>query len=215
MSIETDSLQAKRWYGVYPALVSDIGDPDGLGRVMVRLDSGGARHEVWARLATMMAGNNRGSWFVPDVGDEVLLAFEAGDLLQPFVVGALWNGVDRPPESMDAAGANYKKVLRSRNGVKITLDDKDGQEKLVLETPRGEKITLDDDAGAVEVVDGNGNSIKLDGSGITVTSSTVVTVNASQVAIHAGMVTVGAALCTFSGVVQAETLIANSVVSAP
>jgi hypothetical protein len=115
---------------------------------------------------------------------------------------------------MDGAGNNYKKVLRSRNGVKVTLDDQDGQEKLQLETPGGQKITLKDGPGAIEVIDSNGNSVKLEASGITVTASAKVTVNASQVAISAGMVTVDAGMSKFSGVVQADTVITNSVISA-
>ncbi|HEX2078387.1 MAG TPA: phage baseplate assembly protein V [Longimicrobium sp.] len=207
-----------RWYGVLPALVIDIKDPDNQGRVKVTLpwsvDARGARYEGWARLATMMGGSNRGSWFVPDVDDEVLVAFEHGDPRRPYVLGGLWNGRDRAPESMDGSGNNYKKVLRSRNGVKVTLDDQDGQEKLVLETPGGQRITLKDGPGAVEVVDSNGNSIKLETSGITVTAGAKVTVNAGQVAVSAGMVTVDAGMSRFSGVVQCDTLISNSVVSA-
>ena len=207
-----------RWYGCYPALVADIKDPDGQGRVKVTLpwapDTGGARYEVWARLATMMAGNNRGSWFIPDVNDEVLVVFEAGDTRRPYVVGALWNGADAPPQSMDGAGNNHKKVLRSRNGVKVTLDDQDGQEQFVCETPGGQRITLKDGPGAVEIVDANGNSIKLETSGVTVTAAAKVTVNASQVEISAAMVQVNAGMSRFSGVVQADTVISNSVISA-
>jgi uncharacterized protein involved in type VI secretion and phage assembly len=207
-----------RWYGVLPALVIDIADPDSQGRVKVTLpwsvDAGGGRYECWARLATLMGGNNRGSWFVPDVDDEVLIAFEQGDPRRPYVLGGLWNGRDAAPESMDGAGRNYRKVLRSRNGVTITLDDQDGQEQLILETPGGQKITLKDGPGAVEVVDSNGNSVKLETSGITVNASAKVTVNASMLAISAGMVTVDAGMSKFSGVVQADTVISNSVVSA-
>ncbi len=207
-----------RWYGVYPALVSDIKDPDGQGRVKVTLpwspDTGSERYEAWARVATLMGGNNRGSWFIPDVNDEVLIVFEGGDPRRPYVIGGLWNGSDAPPESMDGGGNNFKKVLRSRNGVKITLDDKDGQEQLILETPGGQKITLKDGPGSVEVVDSNGNSVKLETSGITVTAAAKVTVNASQVAISAGLVTVDAGMSKFSGVVQADTVISNSVISA-
>ena len=207
-----------RWYGVFPALVTDIKDPDGQGRVKVSLpwspDTDGSRYEAWARLATMMAGNNRGSWFVPDVNDEVLIAFEAGEPRRPYVVGSLWNGSDKPPESMDGGGKNYKKVLRSRNGVKITLDDQDGQEKMILETPGGQKITMKDGPGAVEIVDSNGNSVKLETSGITITAAAKVTINASQVAVSAGMVTVDAGMSKFSGVVQCDTMISNSVISA-
>ena len=207
-----------RWYGVFPALVTDLKDPDGQGRVKISLpwapDTGGARYEVWARLATLMGGNNRGSWFVPDTGDEVLVAFEAGDPRRPYVVGGLWNGSDAPPESMDGAGRNDKKVLRSRNGVKVTLDDASGQEQLILETPGGQKITLKDGPGAIEIVDSNGKSVKLETSGVTVTASAKVTINASTVEVSAGMVTVNAGMSKFSGVVQADTVISNTVISA-
>lgn len=207
-----------RWYGVYPALVSDIKDPDGLGRVKITLpwspDTGSERYEAWARVATFMGGKNRGSWFIPDSDDEVLVAFEGGDVRRPYVVGSLWNGKDSPPESMDGSGNNYLKVLRSRNGVKVTLDDNDGRESFIVETPGGQKITLKDGPGAITVEDSNGNSIKLESSGITVTSSAKVTVNASTMEISAGMLTVNAGMSKFSGVVQADTVITNSVVSA-
>jgi uncharacterized protein involved in type VI secretion and phage assembly len=207
-----------RWYGAFPALVTDIVDPEGLGRVKIALpwspDTAGARYETWARLATFMAGNNRGSWFIPDVDDEVLIVFEGGDPRRPYVIGSLWNGKDSPPESMDGAGKNFKKVLRSRNGVKLTMDDTDGREQFILETPGGQKLTLKDGPGAVEIVDSNGNSIKMETSGITITASAKVTINASQVAVSAGMVTVDAAMSKFSGVVQCDTMISNSVISA-
>lgn len=206
------------WYGVFPAVVNDIKDPDGQGRVKVTLpwvpDTGGGSYEAWARLVTLMGGNNRGSWFIPDVNDEVLVAFDGGDPRHPYVIGALWNGRDAPPDSMDGAGNNYRKVLRSRNGVKLTLDDKDGQENFIVETPGGQRMTLKDGPGAVEIVDSNGNSIKLETSGITITASAKVTINASQVAVSAGMVTVDAGISKFSGVVQADTVICNSIISA-
>lgn len=208
----------QQYFGVYAALVADITDPDGLGRVKVRLpwapDGASAAYESWARIATMMAGSNRGSWFIPDVDDEVLVAFEAGDPRRPYVVGALWNGQDAPPERMDGAGRNDIKSLRSRSGVKITLDDTNGQESLTMETPGGQTIILQDGPGSVEVRDSNGNTVKLESAGITVTSSGKVTINASTVEISAGMVTVNAGMSKFSGVVQADTVITNSVVSA-
>ena len=218
LDVRVPSGLGGHWYGVYPALVSDINDPDGQGRVKVTLpwspDTGSGQYNTWARLATFMGGNNRGSWFIPDVNDEVLIVFEGGDPRRPYVIGGLWNGNDAPPDSMDGAGNNYRKVLRSRNGVKLTLDDTDGQEKFIAETPGGQRITLKDGPGAVEIVDSNGNSIKLETSGITVTASAKVTINATQVAVSASMVTVDAAMSKFSGVVQADTVISNSVVSA-
>ncbi len=211
------AVQRNRLYGVFPALVTDISDPDSQGRVKVRFpwlpdDSGG--YNVWARLATLMAGANRGSWFIPDVDDEVLVAFEAGDPRRPYVVGALWNGQDAPPETMDGAGNNFIKSIRSRNGVKVTLDDNDGQEKLILETPGGQSVTLQDGPGQVEIRDSNGNSITLSSSGVSVVASAKVSVQASTVEVSAGMVTVNAGMSKFSGVVQCDTLISNAVVSA-
>ena len=218
LDVRVPSGLGGRWYGAFPALVTDIKDPDGQGRVKITLpwsaDTANSRYEAWARVAMLMGGNNRGSWFIPDTNDEVLVVFEGGDPRRPYVIGGLWNGSDSPPESMDGGGNNYKKVLRSRNGVKLTLDDQDGQEKLILETPGGQKITMKDGPGAVEIVDSNGNSIKLETAGITITASAKVTINASQVAVSAGMVTVDAGMSKFSGVVQCDTLISNSVVSA-
>jgi uncharacterized protein involved in type VI secretion and phage assembly len=214
----TSSGLGGRFYGLYPAKVVDIKDPDSKGRVKVALpwspDASGDRYEAWARLATLMAGSGRGTWFVPDVEDEVLVGFEAGDPRRPYVVGALWNGKDAPPESMDGAGKNAKKVIHSRNGVVITLDDTDGQETLTLETPGQQKVTLKDGPGSIELQDSNGNSVKLDSSGVTVTASAKVTINASTAEISAGMLTVNAGMSKFSGVVQADTVITNSVVSA-
>jgi len=207
-----------RWYGIYPALVSDIRDPDGTGRVKVTLpwspDTASDHYEAWARLATFMGGGNRGSWFIPDVHDEVLVAFEGGDPRRPYVLGGLWNGSDSPPQSMDSGGQNNLKVLRSRNGVKITLDDTDGRETFIAETPGGQTITLQDGPGSVEIADSNGNSVKLQASGITINASAKVTLTASMVEISAGMVTVNAGMSKFSGVLQADTVISNSVVSA-
>lgn len=212
------AAERKRYYGVFPAQVTDISDPDRQGRVKVTLpwspDNSGAGYDVWARMATLMAGNNRGSWFIPDVNDEVLIVFEAGDPRRPYVVGVLWNGQDTPPESVGSGGENNIKSIRSRNGVKITLDDSSGQEQMTLETPGGQRIALKDGPGGVEIIDSNGNSVKLETSGITVNASAKVTINASQVAVSAGMVTVDAGMSRFSGVVQADTIISNSVISA-
>jgi uncharacterized protein involved in type VI secretion and phage assembly len=206
-----------RFYGAYPAVVRDLNDPDAQGRVKVGLpwspDGSNAGYEAWARLATMMAGNNRGSWFIPDANDEVLVVFLGGDVRHPVVVGALWNGVDKPPVTMDSTKNDVKK-LRSRNGVAVTLDDTQGKESLVLETPGGNKITMTDGPGIVEIVDSNGNSIKLEGGGVTVTTKAKVTLNASQVAVSASMVTVDAGVSKFSGMVQADTVMCNSIVSA-
>lgn len=205
------------FYGVYPALVVDVVDPDGQGRVRIALpwaSGDGAPYEVWARLATTMAGNDRGTWFIPDVDDEVLVAFGGGDPAHPFVVGALWNGSDAPPAQMDGAGENNLKRIRSRSGVQITMDDTSGQEQITIETPGGQVATLTDGPATIELRDSTGNTVTMEGAGVTVTTSAKLTVNASTVEVNASMVTVNAGMSTFSGVVKADTVITNSVVSA-
>ena len=206
-----------RLFGVYVGRVIDIQDPEGLGRVRVTIPSLselGHISETWARLATLFAGNDRGSWFIPDVKDEILVAFEAGDPQYPFVVGSLWNDRDRPPASVNPAGPNERKVFRTRDGLQISLVDHQGQAHVVIETSGGQKIVLRDGPGSIEVADSNGNSVKLESSGVTIESAAKVTIRAAQVQVSAGMITIDAGMSKFSGVVQADTVITNSVISA-
>lgn len=204
-----------QFQGGYLAEVVDLNDPDNLARVQVRLLNfdGVDGHDgpVWARVASAFAGKNRGAFLIPDVGDEVLVTFVNGDPRYPIVLGGLWNGSDTAPESI-SGGRNVRKVIRSKNGVKLTLEDEDGQEKCILETPGMQKVTLKDGPGTITIEDSNGNSIKLESAGITITAAAKVTVNAAQVAVSAGMVQVDAGMSKFSGVVQCDTLIATTVV---
>lgn len=215
----TPAADRPRLYGVYPALVTDVQDPDNQGRVQVKLpfveESDGGSALAWARLATMMAGADRGTWFIPEVDDEVLVAFTAGDPRRPVVIGALWNGVDAPPETMDSA--NNVRSVTSRSGHKLTFDDTAGAEKVELKTNGGHTFTLDDAAGGtVTLTHSNGATIKIDAAGnIEITANVKVKINApAGLDVTAAMVTVNAAMSSFSGVVKADTVITNSVVSA-
>lgn len=204
-------------HGAHLAEVVSLDDPEGRARVQVRLlaADGVAGHDgpVWARVACAFAGADRGAFFLPDVGDEVLVAFVQGDARWPVVLGGLWNGASAPPDSIDG-GRNVRKVIRSRNGVRVLLEDEDGAERFVAETPGGQRVTLKDGPGSVTVEDASGNRVVLESSGVTVTAAAKVTVEASTVEVSAGMVTVNAGMSRFSGVVQADTVIANSVISA-
>jgi uncharacterized protein involved in type VI secretion and phage assembly len=204
------------WPGVYVALVTDNQDPDRRGRVRVKLpwspDAGGAGFEAWARVATLMAGADRGTWFVPDPDDEVVVAFDGGDERFPVVIGSLWNGADSPPETM--ASGNPKRTILTGAGVRITLDDSPGAVSLLLETPGGQRVRLDDGPATVTVEDSGGNSVTLDSAGVTIVAASQVKVSASTVQVDASMVTVNSGLSTFSGVVKCDTLISNTVVSA-
>jgi uncharacterized protein involved in type VI secretion and phage assembly len=205
-----------QFHGGYLAEVIDLNDPNNLARVKIRLLNfdGVDGHDgpVWARVASAFAGKNRGAFLIPDVGDEVLVTFVNGDPRYPIVVGGLWNGSDTAPESI-SGGRNLRKVIRSKNGVKLTLEDEDGQEKCIIETPGMQKVTLKDGPGEITIEDSNGNSIKLESAGVTITAAAKVTVNAAQVAVSAGMVQVDAGMSKFSGVVQCDTLIATTVVA--
>jgi uncharacterized protein involved in type VI secretion and phage assembly len=204
------------YYGVYVGLVTDVQDPDGQGRVRVRLpwttDPEGEAFEIWARVATLMAGSDRGTWFIPEPDDEVILAFEGGCPWSPIVVGAVWNGVDAPPESMDAN--NNIRSITSRSGIRVTFDDTDGGVQFTVETPGGQKVVCADTPATIDLTDSNGNQVTLDASGVTVTNGSKVTINTTTMEVNASLVTVNAGMSQFSGVVKSDTNITNTTVSA-
>ncbi|CAG1003566.1 Actin cross-linking toxin VgrG1 [Myxococcaceae bacterium] len=135
-----------RIYGVVVGIVTNNQDPDGLGRVKLRFPwlSDDVESE-WARIAVLMAGPERGSYFLPEVEDEVLVAFEQGDVRFPFVLGALWNGKDKPPES-NQDGENNKRLIKSRSGHIVRLDDTDGGEKIEILDKSGKNSLVIDTA---------------------------------------------------------------------
>ena len=117
--------------GIVVGLVTNNKDPENLGRVRVKFPWFSEDDESqWARIATLMAGKDRGSLFVPEVDDEVVVAFEHGDLRRPYVIGALWNGVDTPPRELVNDGKNNVRLIKSRSGHLIKLDDTEGGEKI-------------------------------------------------------------------------------------
>ncbi|MGC8874381.1 MAG: VgrG-related protein [Chloroflexia bacterium] len=133
------------WIG--PALVTDNRDPAGMGRIKVQIPWLGDQVEsTWARPAVPMAGSERGIFFLPEVGDEVLVTFEHGDVNHPYVLGALWNGREEPPNAASAvnrAGQVVQRVIRTRAGHTILLDDTDGGGGITIEDRSGNKIYLD------------------------------------------------------------------------
>lgn len=219
MTMRRDPLQPPppTWSNAgFLAKVVSLDDPEGKNRVQVRLYAfdavAGQDAPLWARVAAPFAGDDRGTFFLPDVDDEVLVMFVQGDPRYPIILGGLWNGAAPAPADIEPGGSNRYKRIKSKNGIVVTLDDQSGQETLTLETPGGQKLTLKDGPGKAVVEDSNGNSITLESSGITIQAAAKVTVNAAQVQVTAGMVKVDAAMADFSGVVKCATLIANAVV---
>lgn len=154
-------------YGVVIAVVTSNQDPEGLGRIKINFPWRGEKDEsYWARITSPMAGNERGMVFYPEVDDEVLVAFEHGEINQPYVIGALWNGKDKPPET-NSDGKNNIRKIRSRSGHEIIFNDDDTamQEKIEIHTKGEHKIVLDDSSGQekIEIVDKTGsNKIVID-----------------------------------------------------
>ncbi len=121
-----------RFYGVTVGVVTNIKDPEDLGRVKVKFPWLSDQDEShWARIVTLMAGNQRGMYFLPEVDDEVIVAFEQGDVEFPYILGSLWNGKDKPPESHED-GKNNKRTIKSRSGHIIRLDDTEKSEKIEI-----------------------------------------------------------------------------------
>ncbi|WP_370573070.1 phage baseplate assembly protein V [Methanomethylovorans sp.] len=186
-----ENPQNRNIYGVAIGIVTSNNDPDGRGRVKVNLPWRGEDDEsYWARIASPMAGNERGLVFYPEVDDEVLVAFERGDINYPYVIGSLWNGQDKPPET-NADGKNNIRKIRSRSGHEIIFndDDKAKQEKIEIHTRGGHRIILDDSGGKekIEIVDKSGNNkITIDSvqNSIALESAMKLTIKANVVEIE-------------------------------
>jgi len=130
-------------------IVTDNKDPKKLGRVKVKIPILNADQSTdWCPIVMLGAGKNRGWFFIPEVEDEVLLLFEQGDMARPMVVGAMWNGKDKPADKNP--GGNPRRVIKSRQGSKITFDDEKNQ--LIIEDGTGiGKITFEADSNKMTI----------------------------------------------------------------
>jgi uncharacterized protein involved in type VI secretion and phage assembly len=221
--------------GVVIGVVKDRDDPAGEGRIQVEFPwlSEGDR-SAWAPIATLMAGHERGAFFMPEIDDEVLVSFEHGDFNHPFIVGFLWNGEQRPPQS--DINHNVRRV-RTVSGHTLEFDDNDGQGRVLLisagghqiemkdsqptsisiKTSGGQEIKLDDTPAAIDIKTAGGNEVRISDAppGITLSvPSGMVNVQCTQASLTANaMLNITAPMTVFSGVVQMPTLIAQAVVS--
>lgn len=170
--------------GVALALVTQNKDDEGLCRVKVSYPwHDKPRESYWARLAMPMGGKERGLVFIPEVGDEVVVAFEREDLRFPYVLGALWNGKDKPPLANDD-GKNDKRILKSRKKHYLLFDD-GAQGVVELLHEKGRKIVFDDNGFAVQ--DEKGNVVKVDSNSgaMTIEATGQLKIKAATISIQA------------------------------
>lgn len=182
----------EKWGGVVPAIVTDTDDPNQWARVKVKFPwmTDDAESD-WARVVSPGAGTESGFCLVPEVGDEVIVAFEHGDINHPYVLGGVWNGNEAIPGPVSGAGSGEVPLVRSwrsTNGNEISIYDNadkkieiltaeghrlvfDDTNKLVeLTTSGGHKILLDDQAKKIEITDASGNSTTMEASGVKISS---------------------------------------------
>lgn len=201
---------AARYFGVFPAIVTDIVDPESLGRIQVSfpwLGADGDAVRAWATLLTPYADDDQGFEVLPAVGTQVVVAFEAGDLCRPYILGSAWNGREAMPEA--PAAANNKRLIKSRAGSLLEFDDTEGAAKVTVSMKSGHKVVLDDGAQEVTVQHANGCVIKINIAGqIEIQANATVEITASAVNVHAPV-------ATFDGIVNCTTLIANTGVVSP
>jgi len=151
------------------------GDPDGEFRVQVRMPLIDESEGVWARHALLDAGENRGSFFRPEIGDEVVLGFFNDDPRNPVILGMLNSSVK--PAPIAPADDNHEKGFVTRSEMKLMFDD---DKKIIqIETPNGNVMTFSDDEGKVEIVDENGNKMTMDSAGILMETSSDVNIKAN------------------------------------
>jgi uncharacterized protein involved in type VI secretion and phage assembly len=203
--------EAARYFGVYPAIVTDVVDPDSLGRIQVKFpwlgQQGSSDVRAWATLLSPYADADQGLQILPAVDSQVVVAFEAGLLRRPYIVGAGWNGLESLPEA--PAAPNNKRLLKSRSGSLLEFDDTDGAAKVTVSMQSGHKLVLDDSAQEVTLTHSNGCLVKIDVSGkVAVQANSMVDVTAPTLNVHA-------ATANFDGLVNCTTLVASASVVSP
>ena len=160
-------------YGVAVGTVEDNQDPDHEGRVKVRfpwLDD--TTISEWCRVVQPYAGPNYGAVFIPEKQTEVLLAFTHGDMVEPIVIGGLYNGKEKPPTYRDGNKQDVK-MFQTKAGHVIRLDDSSQARAVELSTAAGHDLVLDDQNKKITISSQGGHMIEMDDTGnrIEITAS--------------------------------------------
>ncbi len=218
---QTFQNREQRIHGLLLAIVSGIGE-NGTYRLQIMGLNGqeGDDRSAPARVAAPMAGNGRGVHFFPEVGDEVVVGFEAGDPNHPIILGALWNGQDRPPDQAKESERNDIRTVVSRSGHELTFDDTPGAEKVTLKSKGGHTVTLDDapTGPKVSVESAGGRSIVLDDTPpgsvsirsltgqITLGDTGAVKIEAPTIELDAAIISINSAVLTIGAGAGATTI---------
>ncbi len=169
--------RAKLGGNIVIGVVTDNVDPKNLGRIKVKypwLTEDHTSH--WIRQSSPMGGPGRGFYFLPEVDDEVLVAFEHGDVRRPYMLGALWNGKDAPVEGNSTAVVNkqvVRRTIKTRIGHTVLLDDTDKLGEMSMTTCNKHKLTLDDKNKNILIKTKNGHQVLLDDKNKNITALTV------------------------------------------
>ena len=189
-SKEEDENRSRRINGVVIGIVTENNDPQGLGRIKIQFQWYSEKDETdWIRICTPMAGSERGMFFLPDKDDEVLVAFENGDVSRPIVIGALWNRQDKAP-IINTDGKNDIKGIKTRSGHEIIFRDTDGEEQIEIHSMSGQKILFDDTTGSEKIIihdkDGE-NSIEINSKdqSVIILGKNILKMEAENVQIEA------------------------------
>ena len=152
-------------------------DPEGENRIRVRIPmlEHPSGEGVWARVATLDAGNERGTFFLPEINDEVIVGFLHGDPRHPVVLGQL--NSSSKPAPIQALDTNHEKGIYTREKLKVVFNDE--TKTITVETPGGQKGILDDESKSISLQDQHGNKIVMDENGITIESSKAINIKAS------------------------------------
>jgi uncharacterized protein involved in type VI secretion and phage assembly len=181
---EGDGREAGLIRGVSVGVVAQNKDPEGLGRVKIQFpwrENSDESH--WARIAVPMAGKDRGVWFLPEVGDEVLVACDAERVEHPYVLGALWNGQEAPPET-NSDGKNDIRKIRSRSGHEIIFDD-GAQGRIDIHLKDNKRVRMDPDGILISDDKGNQIEIKSVPGTITIQSNAKLSIQSKVIDIKA------------------------------
>jgi uncharacterized protein involved in type VI secretion and phage assembly len=181
---ESRPRSSDRVAGVVSGIVTSNTDPDHLGRVKLSLPWRNDEFETgWARIAVPMAGKDRGTYFLPEIGDEVLVAFDGDDIRYPYVLGALWSKTDPPPDK-NADGKNQIRLIKTPGGHLLKFVDRENEDVILIQLRDGKKVEIKSEG--IQIDDG-ANKIILDAKAGTVSieAKSTLTLKAPKIAIEA------------------------------